>query len=219
VALDDAIVTDLLLDAGTLIINDADIGATEPEGTFLVEQEIYWPQLSGARADLQGTGKVIAEHAALEVEVAETALPGLLRALPTLSSASDASSEYTLALAFDSVAEASHATVYWAGRLADGRAALIRLDSALAVGGLTLGLDDAGVSSFALTLEVHYPAATPDRRPWQIAVLAAGIGFSCTIPLAADLLVAAGETFVYLALRIPDELTVTIEPTGTLIAL
>jgi hypothetical protein len=160
--------TELLLDVGTLVIGSTDIGATGPEGSFAVEQEIYWPELGGARGNIAGTGKVVTESATLQLTVKEISVAGLARALPTVASSSDATSEYTTAITFGMIGTSVHQTVTWTGSQIDGKAIKIILSQALPEGGLTMNLNDKGESEYELTFRSYYAAATPTTRAWQV---------------------------------------------------
>jgi hypothetical protein len=160
----------LLLDVGTLQINGTDIGATGPEGTFVVEQEIYWPELGGSRGRIAGTGKVVRETATLEMPLKEVTIANLLNALPTLSSSSDATSEYTVAENFGSIGTSAHKTVEYVGTTVGSKAVRIALYNALPEGGISMNLAEGGETTYTVRFRSYFTAANPKQRCWKMSV-------------------------------------------------
>lgn len=160
--------TDLILDVGTFQIDGTDVGATEPEGAFAVEQELYWPEFGGARGDIAGSGKVRREHATLEIPMTAFTIAKLETILPTVSSSNDGTSDYTVQENLGYIGTAEHVTVKWIGETIDGKAVEIHLLNALQVGGLSANLSDTGHTVFTVTFRSFYTAAAPKQRPWVV---------------------------------------------------
>lgn len=162
--------TRMLLDAGDIYINGVNAGATKPTGnSFAVEQEIYFPELAGAKGGLAGTGKVIKETATLTFTVPEICMANLLNAIPTLASSSDATSEYTTLPDVGYVGTTPHITVEWHGTNTNTKAIHLILYNAIAEGGLTLNLDDTGETVYEATFRSYYTASLPKQRTWKIS--------------------------------------------------
>lgn len=162
--------TQMLLDAGDLYINGVDVGATVGQGSFSVEQEIYFPELNGAIAGIAGTGKVVKETATLQVTIAELTVAKLLTVLPTLASSSDATSEYTTTPSVGLVGSSSHVTVHWQGTTTNSKTVQCLLYNALAEGGLTLNFEDGAETSYQVTFRSYNGASAPKARNWKVAV-------------------------------------------------
>ena len=163
--------TRMLLDAGDAYINGTDIGATKPTGnSFAVEQEIYFPELAGAKGGLSGTGKIIKESATLTLTIPEITLANLITAIPTLASSSDATSEYTTLPDIGYVGTTPHVTVEWKGHNTNTKDVHIILYNAIAEGGLSLNLDDTGETVYEVTFRSYYTASAPTQRTWKIAI-------------------------------------------------
>jgi hypothetical protein len=162
--------TRMILDAGDLYINAVGVGATKPTGnSFAVEQEIYFPELAGAKGGLAGTGKVIKETATLTFSVPEISMANLLNAIPTLASSSDSTSEYTTLPDVGYVGTTPHITVEWKGTNTNSKAVHIILYNAIAEGGLTLNLDDTGETIYQATFRSYYTSTNPKQRTWKVS--------------------------------------------------
>ena len=159
---------DMILDAGTVTINAIDVGATVGGSSFTVTQEVYFPELDGVRGAAKGTGKVIGETATISVNMAEVTVANLARILPTVSSDSDATSEYTKLETFGYIGATPHLDVVWAGETMNGDAIEITLQDALSQGGTEMGFTDDGEVVYAVTFQAYYDLTAPKERCWQI---------------------------------------------------
>lgn len=160
----------MLLDAGDLYVNSVDVGATKSGGSFAVEQEIYFPELAGAKGGLAGTGKITKETATLTVTLAEVTIAKLLYAIPTLASSSDATSEYTTLIDVPYVGSASHTTVHWQGTTTNSKQIQCILYNALAEGGVTWNFEDGAETTYEITFRSYYTATNPKQRNWKVAI-------------------------------------------------
>ena len=163
--------TDMVLDAGSLYIASVDIGATVGGSQFTVQQEIYWPDLDGARGNVVGTGKVINEVARLVANAAEITIAKIAAILPTVVSASGGGSEYTSINTFGYVGSSQHKSVEWKGQTMDLDNIIITLFNAMNNGGnLEMAFTDTGETVYPITFEGFYGSTTPTTRTWQIAI-------------------------------------------------
>jgi hypothetical protein len=158
----------MILGSGNLYYDTADIGATGKGGSFSVEQETRWPELGGARSPLAGTGKIISEIATLEIPLMELTAAKLAKYVPTLASASDASSEYSTQPDIGYIASTDHKTVIWQGETMDAKAVWIRLDQALPVGGLKADFSDTEETVYTVKFQSFGALASPKKRNWQV---------------------------------------------------
>lgn len=158
----------LVLGVGDFYVAGTDIGATSREGSFSIEQEQYWPELGGARGRVKGTGAVIGENATLTMNFKEVNIANLLRILPTLTSASDGTCEYTDRPSFGFIGEGAHQDVHWVGQTMDGKGIEIYLYDALPEGSVEMNLSDDGETTFSVTFRAYYDPADPDKRCWAI---------------------------------------------------
>jgi hypothetical protein len=77
----------LVVGAGDVFLDNADVGATMDANTFAVESEWYVPDLNGVPGELQGTRYKTNETVRLGVTVVELTATKLKAALPLWSSA------------------------------------------------------------------------------------------------------------------------------------
>jgi len=162
--------TQMIIESGDLYINDVDIGAVKGGATFTVEQDIFFPELAGARGGIAGTGKVVKETATLTCAVAEVTMTKLLAVLPTLASSSDATSEYTTTPNIGLVGSAAHLTVYIKTTNTNSKVMQFILYNALAEGGLSMNFEDGAETTYEVTFRSYYSSSTPKARCWQIAL-------------------------------------------------
>ena len=158
----------LVLGVGEFYVDDVSVGATGQEGSFVVEQSLYFPEIGGARGPVKGTGKVLVERARLEVPFLEVSITNLSKVMPTVSSDSDATSEYTKRENFGYIPVADHKDVKWVGETMDEKAVEIILYDALPAGGVTLNLSDTGESTYTVTFESYCDPADADNRTWKV---------------------------------------------------
>ena len=85
----------LVLGVGTLSVGGMVIGSTYENGTFVVEQEIYSPELAGARGSVETIEKIIRESASLEISLAEISTKAFVAALSGVTAGKDLSYKYT----------------------------------------------------------------------------------------------------------------------------
>jgi hypothetical protein len=162
--------TRLMLDAGDLFVNSTDVGATKSGGSFVVEQDIYFPELAGAKGALAGTGTVVKESATLAITLVEITMANLIIAIPTLASASDATSEYTTTPDVGPIGSASHVTVIWQGHTTNVKHVQLILYNALAEGGLTLNLEDGAETAYEITFRSYTGVGNPKGRNWKMSL-------------------------------------------------
>ena len=160
----------LQLGVGDIEWNDISLGATGPEGSFGVTQEIHWAELGGARGPIAGTGWIVREQASLTMTLKEWTIANLAKVLPGIASSSDASSEYTTQAAIGLIASTGHKTVKWTGALSDGTVVIIELSNALATPELTWTVSDTGEWGMEVTFESYYTAAAPTTRTWKVSI-------------------------------------------------
>lgn len=158
------------LGVGVVTIAGVDVGATSREGTFVVEQEIYWPDLGGSRGAIAGTGFVIKESALLTMTLKEFTILSLTYAIPHLAKSSDGTSEYTTLPTLGLIAEASHVTIEWAGSTAGGKGILIYLLRALPEPGITWTFSDDGEWEAEATWRCYYLKTSVTTRSWQVLI-------------------------------------------------
>ena len=79
--------SNLVVGAGDVFLDNADVGATQDSNTFSVETEWTVPDLNGVPGELQGTRYKRREHVRLGVTVAEVNATKLLAVLPGWNSA------------------------------------------------------------------------------------------------------------------------------------
>jgi hypothetical protein len=158
----------ILLGVGTFYVDGSDVGAIGKEGSFSVEQEQYWPKIANARGRVKGTGVVISERAMLTINFKEASMDNLLRALPTLTKASDATYEYTARPSFGFASSDTHKNVYWSGNMMDGMAIEIHLYDALPEGSIEMNLSDDGEVTYSVTFQATYDPVNSSRRCWSI---------------------------------------------------
>lgn len=79
--------SNLVVGAGDVFLDSADVGATQDSNSFTVETEWTVPELNGVPGELQGTRYKNSEHVRLGVTVAELTATKMLAALPGWNSA------------------------------------------------------------------------------------------------------------------------------------
>jgi len=158
----------LILGVGTFTVNGVSIGATQKEGVFAVEQEIYAPSLGGARGPVEGTEKVLSEIPSLELPMVEVSVSNLARVLPSVSSDSDATSEYTKLEEFGYLAVAQYVDVVWTGKTMNDKEVVITLYNCRAEGGISMNLSDDGETVYTVKFLGFYAPADPDVRIWKL---------------------------------------------------
>ncbi len=158
----------IILGVGDFYVGADDMGATSREGSFAVEQELYWPELGGTKGRVKGTGTIISENATLTVNLKEVSIANLVRVLPTLASGSNGTSEYTTRTTFGFVGADAHQDVHWAGQTMDGKEIEIYLYDALPEGSVEMNLSDDGEVTYAITFRAYYDPKNPAKRCWAI---------------------------------------------------
>jgi hypothetical protein len=160
----------MVIESGDLYIDSTDIGAVKSGATFTVEQEIFHPELAGARGGIAGTGKVVTETATLTCAIAEVTVGKLIQVIPTLASSSDATSEYTTTPNVGLVGSSAYVTVMLQTTTTNSKTMQILLYNALAEGGLTMNFEDGAETTYEITFRSYYSSSTPKQRAWKVAI-------------------------------------------------
>lgn len=161
----------LVIGAGDVFLDGADVGATLDGNTFQVEQEFHVPELNGVPGELQGTRYKTREQARLGVTIPELTAPKLLAVWP---GANSAVSGTITTIDSDDVRRVATADYHdWILQVdgLDGKQFNFYADNAVNDGGLEMEANDDGTLSYRAELMSTWDGADLTASPHRIKII------------------------------------------------
>lgn len=165
--------TNLVVGAGEILLDHANIGATVEGNVFRVEREIFTPDLNGAKGGLLGTDYITRSEGVLEASVPEFNANVLLKAWPgsqttgVVGGMEVIDEDETRRLP----TSAYHDWELQVERL-NGGEFQFEVDDAIQVGNLEVELTDDGLAAPRLELHSRWDPADMTASPHRIRILA-----------------------------------------------
>jgi len=160
----------LLFGAGDLTVGGAAIGATTDPIAFRVEQEIYFPNLNGARGPVKETGFKVREVPYITVTVVEVRADIILWAVPGASLTSAVSSSCVCYGTVGCIPSTDYRDIVWTATDCDVDTLTLVLLDAIADGNMEWSWNDEGEAQMSITWMGTYDAADADLRPWCFTI-------------------------------------------------
>lgn len=163
--------SNLVIGAGDVFLDGADVGATQESNSFAIETEWTVPELNGVPGELQGIRYKQSEHVRLGVTVAELTSAKLLAVWPGANSAvvgtiTTIDSDDTRRIATADY----HDWILQVDGL-DGKQFNFYADNALNEGGLEMEASDDGNLSYRAELMSTWDGADLTASPYRIKII------------------------------------------------
>jgi len=156
----------LLFGAGNLTVGGVDIGATTDPVGFRVEQEVYFPNLNGARGPVTETGFKVREVPYITVTVVEVRADVIQWAVPGASLTSAVSSSCVCYGTVGCIPSTDYRDIVWTAVDCDVDTLTLSILDAIMDGNMEWSFNDEGEAQMTMTFMGTFDPADADARPW-----------------------------------------------------
>jgi hypothetical protein len=163
--------SNLVVGAGDVFLDGADLGATMDSNTFSIDTDWYVPDLNGVPGELQGTRYKSSEHVRLGVTVVELTGAKLIAALPGWDTATSGT---ITTIDTDDTRRVATADYHdWILQVdgLDGKQFNFYADNAVNDGGLDFEASDDGTMGYRAELMSTWDGADLTASPFRIKII------------------------------------------------
>jgi len=167
----------LIIDSGVVILNygieglERILGATEGGATFLIEQDIYEPEIDGLPGALAGTRRVTAVHPRITARLLEQTTQNIVLSLAGSEYSPDTDSDYDVITRKGYVIPTGDhvQNIALVGRVTGTNKPIIcMIKNAIADGGFEMAMEDENEAGPEIQFTGHFSADDLDAEPWEI---------------------------------------------------
>lgn len=167
----------LIIDSGVVILNygleglERILGATEGGATFLIEQDIYEPEIDGLPGALAGTRRVTAVHPRITARLLEQTTENIVLSLAGSEYEPDTDGDYDVITRKGYVIPTGDhvQNIALVGRVTGTNKPIICLiKNAIADGGFEMAMEDENEAGPEIQFTGHFSAEDLDAEPWEI---------------------------------------------------
>jgi hypothetical protein len=164
--------TNLVIGAGEILRDHANVGATTEDNAFRIEREIFTPDLNGTKGALKGTDYITSSMGVLEASIPEFNATIILSALPGFQTTGAGAMEVIDEDETRRIPDADYVDWELQVERLNGGEFQFEVDDAIATSNFEAELGDDSLAAPRLTLQSRWDPAAMTASPHRIRILA-----------------------------------------------